>query len=266
MKVSNLVYDKVDNFKFVYDGLNVELPNEVRVDIEKNWNELIKSGKKYFNGQLFTVKDIVLNDDILEFRVGKSNFAHWIHSRKNDWYGEYSCKSVATSSLLVTNDDFYVLCRMANDTCLGGKIKFIGGAMDVNDILNNEIMPKNCAKREVLEEVGLDLNDTNKIKKIEQVYFSTRKNLSFINVFYKVYLNMSSKDLLSFFKAHDEYLKKNNMERELHSIVCIKNDKDEVLKFIGENKNYTIDYLEDVFKVELGLEIPRKFSGEENKI
>lgn len=260
---SKLIYDKVDKFKFLYSNSKVVLPEDIRKSIEENWNNLMESGKEYTNDEIFTVSDIMFNDDTLEFIMKKTNFAHYMYTLKNNWEGEYICRSVAGSALMVTSDDFYVLCKMANYTSLGGKVKFIGGAISENDVYKDEIIPKKCVKREVLEEVGLDLNDKEKVNKTEHVYFITRKNLSFINTFFKVYLNMSSNELLLLFKEYDEYLKKNNLERELHSIVFVKKDKESVLNFIKENN--CVEYLEDTFKAELGIEKPKQFFDEMKK-
>ncbi|WP_461614647.1 hypothetical protein [Clostridium sp. Marseille-QA1073] len=54
------------------------------------------------------------------------------------------------------------------------------------------------------------------------------------------------------------------MEQELDSIVLVKNDRERLNNFFADNKGITMDYLEELFLVEMGINEVRNFSDEDN--
>lgn len=263
--LSNSIYSMLPKYKFIYEERNVELPNYLNREIKDNWNELINSGKKYTNGELYTISSIKFeNDNCLIFRILKTDYAHYLYTVKQDFQGEYICRSIATSALFITNDNYYVLGKMSSDTSLPGNIKFIGGAISKEDFIENELHPIEGIKREVKEEIGLDLDDKSKVESVNSSYFITIKNLSFINICFKIKLNLSSKEIIKLFDEHNENLYNQNMEQELDSIVLVKNDRENLNNFFTDNKGITMDYLEELFLVEMGINEARNFSDEDN--
>lgn len=262
---SNLIYKMVPNYKFIYAGKNIELPNIIKTRIQNYWNELIESGKKYTNGKIYTISNISLDDnDCLIFRIGETNFAHYLYTVKMNFQGEYICRSIAASALFLTNDNYYVLGKMSSDTSLAGKIKFIGGAISKEDFIRNEFQPIECIKREVKEEIGLDLNNKVIVENMQPSCFITRKNLSFINICFKVKLNLSSNQVVALFNEHNVSLKNQNIEQEINSIILLKNQKNYVLEFLSDNEKNTIDYMKDLFLVELGIHQALSFLDKKN--
>ena len=261
--LSELIYKYYEKCCFVYDKTHVKLSDEFSRDINKYWKELIDSGKKYENGEIFTVNDISVDrDGMLKFALNKTNYAHYLYSQKNNFEGDYVCRSIATNVLPITTDNKYVLGTMSNSTSLSNKIKFIGGSMSEDDFVQNRLETLKCAKREVMEEIGLDLNDKESVLSYEPIYFITRKNLSFINVLYLVHLNISSDQMRSNFENYKSHLIENDMEVELDSIELVENDLESNKAFITNNRNNLIDYMESVFNVIYRIEEPKNIISE----
>jgi len=253
--VNKLIYKYHDKCNFVYDGTKVNLPEEIVKNIEKNWDEIIATGKPVTNGELFTINDIFMdNDGMLNFDVKKTNYAHFLYSVKNKFEGDYLCRSMAANVLPITTDNHFVLGVMDNWTVIPNSIKFIGGAMSIGDLFDNRLEPLNCARREMLEEIGIDIDDRKYVTSYEPIYFLTRKNLSFINVLYLVHLNLSSDELQGKFKEHKAYLAENKLEDELNSILLVKNDLVSNRLFIDNNRDRLIEYMESLFDVMYGIE------------
>lgn len=253
--INELIYKYYEKCCFVYDKTHVKLSDKFSRDINAYWKELIDNGKKYENGEIFTVNNIYVDKNKkLTFVVNKTNYAHYLYSKKNNFEGDYVCRSIATNVLPITTDNQYVLGAMSNSTSLSNKIKFIGGSMSEDDFVQNRLEPLKCAKRETLEEIGIDLNDKKYVESYEPIYFITRKNLSFINVLYLVHLNISSDQIKSNFKKFRTHLIENDMEVELDSIVLVENNLESNELFINNNRNNLIDYMESVFNVIYGIE------------
>lgn len=252
--INELIY-KYEKSCFIYDRSNVKLPEQMIKDINANWEELIADGKKCTNGELFTINNILMDSDgIIKFIVNKTNYAHYLYSKKKDFECDHVCCSIAANVLPVTTDNYYVLGVMANWTVLPNKIKFVGGSMSEHDFIENRLEPLKCVKREMMEEIGIDLDDIEYVKSYEPIYFVTRKNLSFINVLYLARLNLSSSQIKDRFEKYKTYLIDNDMEVELDSILLVKNDIESNREFINANRNNLIEYMESLFNVIYGIQ------------
>ena len=97
------------------------------------------------------------------------------------------------------------------------------------------------------------MNNKVIVENMQPSCFITRKNLSFINICFKVKLNLSSNQVVALFNEHNVSLKNQNIEQEINSIILLKNQKNYVLEFLSDNEKNTIDYMKDLFLVELGI-------------
>ena len=55
-----------------FSGEEISLPDDLRGKIMEYWEAQIKSGRKYFNGEVFTLDEIVTGDKIIEIIVKKN--------------------------------------------------------------------------------------------------------------------------------------------------------------------------------------------------
>ena len=182
--ISKLIYDYYKKSVFRFDKSKLEMPEDVNSDISKNWEYINESGKKFINGDLFTISAIGVDEKkALNFTVKKTDYAHYLYSVKNDFSGKYICRSIASNILPITSDGYYILGVMAKNTSLSSKIKFIGGALSEHDLCEDRLEPLKCIKRETLEEIGLDINEKKDVLNLEPKYFVTRKDLLFLLTF-----------------------------------------------------------------------------------
>jgi len=244
---------------FFYEELNlhflnsfVELSNGLQAEIKKNWKQQIILGKKYTNGELFSIDEINIESGLINIFTKKTTYDHYLYSAKNKLTGSSACRSIAANILPITNDGYYVLCTMSDHTSLPNKIKFIGGALSDADILLKEISPRKGIERESLEEIGLDLNDIELVANIYPHYLIIRDNLSFLNIFFLVDLNLSSHDLAQIFENHKTTLCKSNCEIELQNLLFLAKDDKTIREFACNQNNVMIDYMEEVFQVLTG--------------
>lgn len=258
--ISKLIFNGVENYRFTYAGNEVELPLEIKKEIDNYWKHLISLGKKYTNGDLFTVEDIKIDEDkYLNFTINKTKFAHYLYTVKNNFEGKYICRSIATSALFITKDNYYVFGKMSSNTSLGGKIKFIGGAISTDDFVEDKFIPENCIEREVREEIGIDIRDKLNVRSMNLKYFITRKNLSFINICFEINLHLTSNEIMNMFNSYNEYLANNKLEQELEKIVLVEKSNCNIKEFLIKNKDILIDYMEELLLVEVGVLKARDF-------
>lgn len=241
---SNIIYDYVP-CEITFDGSNVLLPSNVQFKIKSYWDNLINSGKRFTNNELFTIDSIKVEDAQLILNVKKTLYDHYLYSVSMNFLSEYVCRSIASNVLILTSDNYYVLAVMSGKTSLPNKVKFIGGSLSNEDLTNNILDPLKCIKRETYEEIGLTL-ESNIIPR----YFITRSNLSFVNILHITKIDISHKEIKTLFDNYKEKSKRS--EFELNNIFCVKNDVDEIKSFIEKNRRNLIDYMEELFYVLIG--------------
>ena len=248
--VSKLIYNYEES-RFVFRDERVKLQECVSREISDYWDALISSGKSYENGDIFTIDEIQYRDNVINFIVKKTNFAHYLYSnyKKNQIP---RCRSIASNVLILTSDDFYVLATMSRNTALPKKIKFIGGTFSEDDLDQNILIPRKCSIRETREEIGVNLDDCNLVKCMTPLYFLTRENMSFVNVLFLTELNMNSLEIMRLFEEHKRRLTDKGTLSELSSVILLKNEKQVIKDFLDKEKDSLIDYMDDLFRVVIG--------------
>lgn len=221
--------------------------NYIRM-MEENWNYELSLGKNYTNGNLFTMVNAKVTDNIIYINIEQTNYSHYLYSRKKA-INKYSCRSMAGNVLLVTKDDFFVLGKMNSSTSLANRIKFIGGSIDEIDInKDNEVDMIKCISRETMEETGLNINDKLQVKEFCPIALLTREKLSFLNVLYLVKLNISKRDLENRFNIFQNNLKIAKKESELSELVYVENEYSTIHEFFNDDGYIFIDYMKDFFE------------------
>lgn len=250
--MNKLVFDYYKKSKFIYCG-NIEIPQKTQCEIIRNWN-VLKADNNFFNGDVFTVNNIKLDNNFnLNFYVYKTNYAHYLYS-KNNKSVEYICRSLAANVLPITSDNFFVFGKMSQWTSLSNKIKFIGGSLNNEDIEESYISPLKCARREMLEELGIDMFNKKHVNQFKPVLIITRKNLTFFNILYSVKLNITMLQVKDLFNKHNLKQKALNINTELDSIELVENKVENMVKYLKNNKNNVIDYMRDTVNVYYGIE------------
>lgn len=238
------MFSKLDLF---VKNEEVELPPAYRQSVRENWDNEIKNGKTYNNGRIYTISGYNFNSQNKTLYIQLSDYSHYLYSRKTD-PDVYSCRSLAANALFLTNDNYLVLGKMRDTTSFPGKIKFIGGAVSEDDIADNgNVDTLGCMKRECREEVGIDPNDKDLVKRIEPLCYITRPHFTFLNTLFLVELNISKAETESVFNEFIAELAKTDREIELSKIVFVRNDKDDILRFINDENLAFIDYMKDFF-------------------
>lgn len=210
----------------------LDISNEIKDKIDEYWNTFIQNNNNYWNGDIIVVTNIDLNNNILE--LGKTKYSSLIYAKAND---DLIIRPLFTTILLKTNDNKYVIIKNNHN-----RINLIGGLADVNDFENNIFILEKSLKREILEEIGLDLNDESKIFNVQMKYLkvpSDNENSGSIGILYTGCLNFTSEEF-------NNYLSDNTFDGEITE--CYFYTASECLD-LKLNKN-DIPYLKEFIKIE----------------
>lgn len=223
---------------FIYNEERIKLPESEREKIENYWNYMVKKGKNYFNGDVYSVYKYLENEKQLIFYLGLTDYKHLIYTKEHCFRNPYHTCSIASVALLLTKDGYLVLGKMALQTAFSGQYKCIGGGLDIIDMKNQIVVPEKIFQRELKEEIGINITDPKICTDIRFRWLLVREKLAFIGVCYEINLTITRNELEKIF---NEY-KVIDKEGELEELLFIANE-DELCVIRSEEKADYVDEL-----------------------
>lgn len=208
------------------------IPRTVKKKVESCWKEFIKDKTDYWDGEIFIVNEIDLNNQVLE--IGVTKFSNLIYAKKNP---DLTIHSLFVSILFKTKDNKYLVIKNNHD-----KINLIGGMADSEDFEDNIFIPERCIEREVLEEIGINLKDKNLVISYSLKYLKIsthNENYYPVGLLYLGYLNFTSTDFAN-------YMNNNVFDGEIRECYFFTTEECLNLKLTDND----ISYLKEFVKLE----------------
>lgn len=227
-----------------YDNRTLNLPIEIKENIEKFWNLLIKENPNLFNGENHCVESIIEKTDYIEMKVVKTNYATYLYSERVGLPNKsFKIIHIWSGILLETKDDYYVIGEMDDTTSVPKCLQLPGGGTSDEDIKDNILDINLNLKRELKEELNLDLDDINYEMKYLECPSEKRSVYGFLAI---GKLDMTKEELYKHFEEYKNYIEKNNLEQEFSKLVFL--NKSNALKELDVLKNPKRDYLREFIK------------------
>lgn len=219
-----LIIKKTQPFKL---QLNANLTDRVN----KYWKEFICERKGYWDGRFLSVVRFDIQNFILE--IGEAQYSWLIYSRNHN---DLDIRSLFVSILLKTLDNKYVIIRNHHN-----KINIIGGVADSKDLDGDYFSPKACLKRELFEELHLDLENKKHVLNYQMKYLKTPDPGRNYGVVYVGNLNFDSNSLLNYFSEIKDII-----DNEVFDLLLL--NSEEVLQL--DLTDNDISYLKDLINYE----------------
>lgn len=227
-----------------FEDREIKLPIELKEKIDNFWANAIKENPNLYNGQDYSVETVKELKDNIVMTVTKSNYAHYLY---NERYGikekNYRCCAPWGGILLLTKDNYFFVGEMSESTSIPHCLQISGGGIDIQDIENGIISIDACIKRELKEEVNLNLDDIDyKIEFIE--YPGEERNAYGFIAIGKI--DKTKDEINNYYNEYKEYLIKNNLEIEFDRLRFF--IKENALQEFDELPNIKRPYLRDLIK------------------
>lgn len=141
---------------FLKNPEKIVYPVDIQEGIQTSWTNFIKNKnpKDFFNGDVYLVTSIDEEADSLTINVGLSKYADLIFAKNTN---RLNVKSLFVASYIVTDTGEVVVIKNRRK-----QINTIGGMADKLDFENRYFNPFKCLSREWKEELGVELNDSEK--------------------------------------------------------------------------------------------------------
>jgi len=228
-----ITISKFNNINVYYSNEKVILPKDYSDEVEKHWNSLLQSGEKFFRGDLYTITNVETKGDYVSIYVKLTDYAHFLYTIYKNTYTEHDCRVVYTSVLIETSDKKFVLGKMNVGTAFPHKLQFIGGGIDKNDIKGNSIDLEHNIKKEIFEELGIDVKNKNVVKELRPCFLKSGGDNNFLSAIFKMDLLIDENQFSDMFNNYNQRLISEGEEPEIKSLIFIKADRKSVKDFIN---------------------------------
>ena len=254
---------KIENKKMKITLKNeiMELPIKLKEEINKNFENMKKTGANIWNGEVLCVSECNIEEDKIEIICKKSDYAHYLYGERIGCQKEYECKNLSAGCLLETIDGYYIVGELDKNTSYPTMLQVTGGGIDQKDIFGENIDVEKTIKREAMEELKINLNDKESIlyNRMSYLYVSEDNEQPGVQLFSKAKSKMTVKEMKKYFEEYYEYLKENNLEVEFKKLHFLEKDNavEELNKLSNPRRNYLIPLLQIDSK---GVENDKKYN------
>ena len=235
----------VKSIKLEYTGKMIKLPEDLNKKIQDFWSSAVKKTPTLYNGEDYGVEDVKETENEIIMKVAKTNYSHYLYDERVGISNEkYRCITPWGGILLLTNDNYWVFGQASEETSFPNGFQISGGGIDKKDINNMNIDLAKNLKRELKEEINLDLEEIEyKFQYIE--YPNQKRNAYGFIAIGK--LNMSKDELQQHFEQYKQYLSQNNLEIEFSNLIFLK--KGNAVQELDSYDNTKRVYLRELISV-----------------
>lgn len=231
----------------------LQLPEDLRKEIEKFWEEQVKLNPHLFNGQVWSVVKFEELPDKLRLTIQKTNYAHYLYDERVGIKGKYGCYNLNCGILLETKDGYYIIGEMNETTSYPKGLQISGGNLDQNDIKpDGEVDIVNNIARELKEELNIDLFDKNLVEEYKMQYMEIPegKRHSYAPMM-KGILSITAKQMEEQYREYKEILEQKGEDVEFAKLHFIKKEK--ALETLESLNNPKRPYLESLIVLDSTL-------------
>lgn len=178
--------------EIIYSGEKIQLSSIRKNEIENFWTEINKT-HTFFRGEVFTVESILELEKTYRIVVNRTDYAHYLHTVKNNLVDEEACKVIFGAGLVETIDSFFILGEMACHTAYPGRVQFVGGGLGWEDLKEDRFDIKASVLRELHEELGVTSKYVSNCKPVHVKIGGTYNS---IVILFHITIDLSKKEFL----------------------------------------------------------------------
>ena len=232
-----------ENLKVIFTQKKFVLSPELQNEVDNYWNELIKKDNKYTRGEVFTLSDIKKSGDKTLINVDLSDYAHYLYTRRIGLSDENACKNLHTSCLIETSDNVLVFGRMGNQTSVPGNLQCVGGGLDGEDVRGNTLDLEHNSKKELLEEVGVDVDKGKMVNDFGIKYLRHDSKLHSVAAIFILKLKITAKEFSDLYAKFETQIIADGKSPEFGELVYLSKNKLALNNFYEKEKKYFDGYL-----------------------
>lgn len=230
-----------------YSAESVSLPEGLREDVDRYWDGLIASGKPFTRGEVFAVTDSRTEGGETEFTVERTDYAHYLYSRAVALPDAFHVRVIHTAALVETSDGKLVIGRMGRHTAKSGTYQFCGGGIDDDDLRGDVFDLGHNTKKELLEELGVDADDPNRVSSFRPAFLKEGGPTGAISVVYRVAISDAGEEFRKRYDTFANALRTAGEEPEFDEVIVFDRGSTELSAFLVRDDIVFDEYVRPLF-------------------
>ncbi len=102
-----MLYDiRGKKVNIIVEAGKLELPEELRVRISENFEDMKKSGANIWNGPVLGVSTVDVGTSEVNLICKKTDYAHYLYGEKIGCLPGYECRNLSAGCFLETSDGY----------------------------------------------------------------------------------------------------------------------------------------------------------------
>ena len=228
-----------------YEDRMIKMPPEIEDNIKKFWSEAKEENPNLFNGENHSVESVDEKEDYIEMKVAKTNYATYLYNERIGIPDKnFRIIHIWSGILLETKDDYFVIGEMCDTTSIPKCLQISGGGTSDEDIKDGNLDINFNLKRELKEELNLNLDDIQYEMKYLECPTEKRSVYGFIAI---GKLDMTNVELNTHFENYKKYLKENHLELEFSRLIFL--NKNAAIDELDKLDNPKREYLRDLIEI-----------------
>lgn len=229
-----------DQVQITYREGRIQQHEEALQFISTKWKKAQAENSELFNGRLYRLDNHTVTKNLLQLSVSDTDYKEYVGTRDIDFVNkfgmEFTSNPISVGIVLITLDNKIILGRRTNDVDIEkSKIAVMAGYADPSlDCKENKPDLFYAVKREVSEELLIDMNSISNLKSLGLVYNSCR-NQTYMP--FQGQIQAYADDIQNFNK------------KEFSQIIMIDNEKQTIIDFIGAMKELLSDITVPTLKI-----------------
>lgn len=179
----------------------LKLSSKNNKDISMHWQKVLQEKNDIFNGDVYVIASLNKHSNQLVLEIAKTTYATILYSRQTE---KIKIHSLFSALLLKTSDNFYVTIIDKDN-----QVNLLGGMASSQDFNNKIYNPLSCIKRELEEELGLNIFDQNTFKTLSLKYLKCpsvlNKNSDSIGTIYFAELHLTRQELEEYYDTNKAF-------------------------------------------------------------
>ncbi|MBU3143782.1 hypothetical protein [Clostridium sp. CF012] len=123
--------------------------------------------------------------------------------------------------MIKTNDNKFAIGEMNEGTAFPFKLHYVGGGIDKSDIKGSILDLKHNIKKEIFEEIGIEVENKRIMKSLKPCYLKSGGLSNFISAIYILELLINEDELKILLNKHNEELALKMEMQEIRSLIFL---------------------------------------------
>ena len=207
----------------------IEISSDLRDKVQVFWNDFIQEKDGYWDGDLLSVTHY--SDEDYTIEVGKAKFSWLIYAKSHPGIDVHS---LFVAILFQTLDGYYVIIKNNHQ-----QLNMIGGIVEDEDIVTGTFHPDICLRRELKEELQLDLYAKEHVLTYQMKYLKVPESKGNYGVLYTGVLNFTKEEFKNYFIQG-----KKNFDHEIINVFLLTKEEVKKLK-LNEDISYLYELVDE---------------------